>query len=191
MTQPCSAEGEDSRNGRRANVFLAGVLHAAGGAFPVRIRNLSPEGALADGNDLPDEGNAVRLQRGPFTVAARVVWRGDKGCGLRFSAAIPVEQWINYGTASCGQQRVDAMIADARSGTAGPGPALQPCVPARIDCIQAATEMEAICEHLRGAAEDLASEPEFVVLAFDALQRLDIATAQLASLAQRLRTPGG
>ncbi|HET9459417.1 MAG TPA: hypothetical protein VFO51_05505 [Sphingomicrobium sp.] len=49
--------------------------------------------------------------------------------------------------------------------------------------------MEAICEHLRGAAEDLASAPEVVALALDALQRLDIACAQLASLAQRLRAP--
>jgi len=189
MTQPCWDEGDDPRIGRRANVFLSGVLHAAGGAFPVRIRNLSAEGALADGNDLPDEGNAVRLQRGPFTAAARVVWRGDKGCGLRFSAAIPVEQWINYGTASCGQQRVDAMIADARSGLAGYAPVHQQAVPARIDCLQAATEIEAICEHLRGAAENLASEPEIVVLALDALQRLDIACAQLAGLAKRLRAP--
>jgi len=189
MTQPCAAEGDDPRNGPRANVFLAGVLHAAGGAFPVRIRNLSPEGALAEGGDLPDEGNAVRLQRGPYTVAARVVWRLDKGCGLRFSAAIPVEQWISYGTASGGQQRVDAMVADARSGTAGPGPVVEPGSPGLIDCLQAATEMETLCEHLRGAAEDLAAKPEVVALAFEALQRLDIATAQLAGLAQRLRAP--
>jgi len=190
MTQPCSAEAEDLRNGRRANVFLAGVLHAAGGAFPVRIRNLSPEGALADGKGLPDEGNAVRLQRGPFTVAARVVWRRDKGCGLRFSAPIPVEQWISYGTASSGQQRVDAMVADARSGLASHGASAVPAQTMPLDCVQAATEMEAICEHLRGAAEDLASEPEVVVLALDALQRLDIACAQLAGLARRLRAPG-
>lgn len=187
MIQPCSAEAEDLRDSRRANVFLAGVLHAAGGAFPVRIRNLSPEGALAEGKDLPDEGNAVRLQRGPYTVAARVVWRGDKRCGLRFSAAIPVEQWISYGAASSGQQRVDAMLETARFGQPGPVPLLQPAVPARIDCLQAATEMEVIAEHLRGAAEDLAAEPQVVALAFEALQRLDIATAQLAGLAQRLR----
>lgn len=187
MTQTCGAEGEDSRNGRRANVFLSGVLHAVGGAFPVRIRNLSSEGALAEGADLPDEGNAVRLQRGPFTVGARVVWRKEKSCGLRFSAPIPVEQWISYGTASCGQQRVDAMVESARSGTARHGTAVQPCIPARVDRLQAATEMEAICEQLSAAAEDLASEPEVVVLALDALQRLDTACTQLAGLARRLR----
>jgi hypothetical protein len=186
---PRLADGGNARADSRANVFLAGMLHCSGGAFPVRIRNLSPDGALVEGGVLPDVGHAVRLERGPYTVAARVAWRSYNCCGLHYSTPIQVEKWIRYGTASAEQQRVDALMACAR---ASPGPSAapaEPAKPAHIDCVQAAAEIEAICEHLREASEGLAAEPEIVVLAQENLQRLDIAMTQLARLAQRLRAP--
>lgn len=187
MTRQCTASVNDERSGRRANVFLAGMLHSAGGAFPVRIRNLSTGGALVEGKDLPDEGNAVRLQRGPSTVAARIAWHRNDTCGLRFSAAIPAEQWIAYGTASSSQQRVDAMVERVRSGTAPCELTAPPDQPAALDCLRAAIEIEAICEQFREATESLACDAQLVAAGFDALQRLDAARQQLAGLAARMR----
>ena len=185
-----AAAAIDARSDPRASVFLAAVLHVAGSAFPVRIRDLSPEGARIDGKDLPREGDVVRMKRGPHSVVAGVAWSTADACGLRFSTPIPVQEWIGYGSGHSGQQRVDDMIARVRAG--GPAPALPDAAgqAARLDLVGAAEQLEDLSRQLDRIAESFASIPAVVDHGLAGLQTLDIAGRKLADLAVTMRAGG-
>src|ERR1051325_1703403 len=80
----------DPRSNVRANVFLAATLIAAGNSRPVRIRNISSQGALLDGPALPPEGSIVHLRRGSLSVDGEVAWQVEDQCGLRFGTDVMV-----------------------------------------------------------------------------------------------------
>ncbi|MGI8704767.1 MAG: PilZ domain-containing protein [Sphingomicrobium sp.] len=182
------AKGPDIRGDRRSNVFLAAVLSLAGSTFPVRIRNLSSTGALVDGRDLPDAGDAVRLQRGPYSVVGTIVWRDEHVCGLRFASAVPVQEWITCATGHSGQQRVDAMVASVRAGSALAGDAAEDVKRhSAIDRMQAAEQVQGIADRLEDIAESFAAIPAVVDEGLAALQSLEAAGQKLVDLATRMR----
>ena len=104
----------DLREGVRSNVLLSAVLTGGAGTVPVRIRNLSPSGALLDGQDLPASGR-VMLRRGHLNATAEVVWSADGECGIRFDEPIHVKEWVKR-VVHLGQQRVDTIVAALKAG---------------------------------------------------------------------------
>lgn len=185
-----NAKVPDARSARRANVFLSAVLDVAGSSFPVRIRNLSPAGALVDGKDLPPKGDAVRLQRGPHSAVASVMWRKGDACGLRFASVVPVQEWIAYGTAHKGQQCVDEMIASVRAG-APAEPAAEVTKPsAPIDRMQTVEQLRIVTEQLENIAGTFAAIPAVVGQGTAALQNLEMARQKLVDLSTRIRLGG-
>ena len=178
----------DVRSAHRANVFLAAVLDVAGSSFPVRVRNLSPTGALVDGRDLPGKGDAVRLQRGPYSAVARVMWCKAGACGLRFASAVPVQEWIAYGSGHTGQQGVDQMIASVRAGSA---PADEAKCPTTIDRMQTVEQLQAVADQLQDAAESFAAIPAAVAEGSAALQSLEAARQRLVDLSTRMSLDEG
>jgi hypothetical protein len=176
----------DSRGETRRNVFLSAVLFLANSSMPVRIRNLSPVGALIDGNDLPHRDDVVRLRRGPHSAVARVVWRRDDACGLRFSTAVPVREWIAYANGHAGQQQVDELMASVRDGS---GACHSPVEAARglFDPDGTAAQLAQISASLEAVGEAFAALPAVIDEGADALQLLDMARQKLANLAETLR----
>jgi hypothetical protein len=111
------AAASDARDISRTNLFLAATLYPAGeGALPVKVRNLSPTGAMVEAATLPANGAAVRLRRGALHIAGGVVWSAGKRCGLAFRGTISVKDWMSP-PANGDQQRVDAAVARLRSGS--------------------------------------------------------------------------
>jgi hypothetical protein len=53
------------------------TIYTDNGSMPVRLRNLSAKGALAEGSDLPSVGEKVRLCRGSLEIAGELVWCED------------------------------------------------------------------------------------------------------------------
>jgi hypothetical protein len=69
-----------NRRSRRSNVLLAATIEAFGRVIPVTLRNLSREGVLIEGQNLPHDGSAVVFRRNELSVQSHVAWvNGDQG----------------------------------------------------------------------------------------------------------------
>jgi hypothetical protein len=64
----------NNRSELRSNLFLSAELVVGPAALPVRVRNLSPHGALVDGGSLPPAGASVRLVRGDLSAEGEIAW---------------------------------------------------------------------------------------------------------------------
>ena len=80
-----------NRQTRRSNVLLAASIEALGTVIPVKLRNLSTEGALIEGDGLPIEGSEVLFRRNELSVSSRVAWVHGKQAGVAFRRPIPQE----------------------------------------------------------------------------------------------------
>lgn len=176
MPEPFTAT--DQRAQHRSNLFVIAALHCPG-ADPlapvrVRVRNLSPEGALIEGSPLPEIGTSVRLTRGRLSAVGELRWCDGHRAGLRFSSPVRVADWLP-GAHQAGQQRVDEILFEARAGS-GPGSAA-PAVPGQPDYAE-------LARALTKAGEELAADPGIAGRHPGALQAIDIAAQALARLAK-------
>lgn len=80
-----------NRRSRRSNVLLAASIEVSGASLAVKLRNLSTEGALVEGDDLPIEGSEVLFRRNELTVNSRVAWVHGKHAGVAFRRPIAQE----------------------------------------------------------------------------------------------------
>ena len=53
-----------NRKSRRSNVLMAASLELSGTSLPVKLRNLSADGALVEGDKLPVEGAQILFRKG-------------------------------------------------------------------------------------------------------------------------------
>ena len=79
-----------SRRSRRS-VLLAASIEASGAVVPVKLRNLSTEGALIEGEGLPVEGSQVLFRRNDLSVKSRVAWVHEDQAGIAFTKPIAQE----------------------------------------------------------------------------------------------------
>ncbi len=171
---PESIADDEQRNERRKNLFVAAALHWCGALAPVRIRNLSPGGALIEATDLPEMGTGVELRRGGLSVAGELRWRDDGRAGLCFATPVRVADWLPAGTHNSGQRRVDDVIFEARSA---PPTGIIPNAASPPD-------FAALAEGLTNAVEALLTDPAIAQRHPAALQAIDIAAEALARLAR-------
>ena len=80
-----------NRQSRRSNVLLAATIEALGAVIPVKLRNLSTEGALIEGEGLPIEGSEVLFRRNELSVSSRVAWVHGTQAGVAFRRPIAQE----------------------------------------------------------------------------------------------------
>ncbi len=80
-----------NRRARRSNVLLAASIELSGAVVPVKLRNLSTEGALIEGDSLPVEGAEVLFRRNELSVNSRVAWVHENHAGVAFKSPIPQE----------------------------------------------------------------------------------------------------
>jgi hypothetical protein len=85
-----------NRRQRRSNVLMAAALELSGASLPVKLRNLSAEGALVEGDKLPVEGAEVVFRRQELSVQAKVVWVGGGRCGLSFKEPLAPETVLRH-----------------------------------------------------------------------------------------------
>jgi hypothetical protein len=80
------------RRSRRSPVLLAASLELAGQAVPVKLRNLSEEGALVEGDRLPLEGSVTFFERNELRLKSRVVWVHGRYAGVAFDEPLHTEE---------------------------------------------------------------------------------------------------
>lgn len=85
-----------NRKSRRSNVLMSASLELSGTSLSVKLRNLSADGALVEGDKLPVEGASVLFRKGDLSMAGQVAW--VKGCqaGVSFTQKLNPEQLLRH-----------------------------------------------------------------------------------------------
>ena len=85
-----------NRRSRRAPVLLAATIEVDGVPQPVKLRNLSEEGALIEGERLPPEGATSFFQRNELRLKSRVVWVLGRYAGVVFNRPLKSEEVLRH-----------------------------------------------------------------------------------------------
>lgn len=85
-----------NRRQRRSNVLMTATLELSGRELEVKLRNLSAEGALVEGDTLPIEGAVVRFRRNELAVVGTIVWVRGRRAGLSFREPLTPEAVLRH-----------------------------------------------------------------------------------------------
>ena len=85
-----------NRRSRRSPVLLAASVEIAGVPQPVKLRNLSQEGALVEGDRIPLEGTTTFFQRNDLRVKGTIVWVAGRLAGLAFARPLDKDQVLRH-----------------------------------------------------------------------------------------------
>ncbi len=91
-----SSTAAQNRKSKRASVFLSATLEVRGQSMPVKLRNLSADGALVEAQTLPIEGTEVHFRRNELEVYGRVVWVNNRHAGIAFDQKLAPEQVLRH-----------------------------------------------------------------------------------------------
>lgn len=85
-----------NRRSRRSPVYLAAAVEIAGVPQPVKLRNLSGEGALIEGERLPLEGTTTFFERNELRLKSRVIWVQGRYAGIAFARPLRQEEVLRH-----------------------------------------------------------------------------------------------
>jgi hypothetical protein len=89
------AEAPDARRAPRFRVLLVARLLTTSGERNVKLRDISANGAMIEGDRLPATGTDVMLRRGSLELIATIVWAKDGKAGLEFDEPLTeAELWM-------------------------------------------------------------------------------------------------
>lgn len=165
----------------RVDLLVRATMHAPQTAGVVRLCNISPIGALIEGDELPPVGSEVELQRGALTVTGRLVWRGDEQAGVSFESRTEVEDWFPDAEPQRAVDRAFQRIMQEMRGQENVKPLAAPLHGSQITI----DDMERSAGALEELADALANEPELFARYATQLQSLDIAAQLLRKMALR------
>lgn len=171
------------RREERIDLHVRASVHSQPGAGVVRLCNMSPIGALIEGEKLPLVGHEVELRRGALVVPGRIVWRSGDQAGVSFSRRTVVEDWFPDAEA---QQSVDNAFKRITDEMGERGPVRESSAPLHNSYITV-DDMHRVAGSLDDLADNLADDPELVMRLSEELQTLDIAAQLLRKLAQQER----
>ena len=103
-----------NRRSRRAPVLLAATIEVDGIPQAVKLRNLSQEGALIEGERLPPEGTTSFFERNELRLKSRVVWVHGRFAGVAFARPLRSEEVLR----NIPQPRPKAQLDFRRPGLA-------------------------------------------------------------------------
>ena len=85
-----------NRKSRRSNVLNSASLELSGTSLPVKLRNLSAEGALVEGEKLPIETASVLFRKGDLSMPGHVAWVKGRQAGINFAQQLNPEQLLRH-----------------------------------------------------------------------------------------------
>ncbi|MBA2636462.1 MAG: PilZ domain-containing protein [Sphingomonas sp.] len=88
--------GVIERRSSRSNVMLQATLEIPGASLPVVLRNLSQDGALVRGEDLPEAGTRVLFHRQGLSVPGHVAWLHSQHAGLSFDEPLFPKEMLRH-----------------------------------------------------------------------------------------------
>lgn len=179
---------ENARRQPRSSMFLAAVMLVGRDQSPVKVRNMSPDGAMVESTLTASPGTRIKLVRGRLVAEGSIVWTSGNRHGVKFDVEVSVEEWL-AGPAKAEQDRVDDIVSLIKTGRLmpqvdGAEPAIN--TEARQSNEQSATDLKAVVNLIQDLEDDLASSPETLMRHEVKLQNLDIAMQMLRAIAQQL-----
>jgi hypothetical protein len=163
-------------------MFVLATMTAETVSGPVKIRNMSAEGALIEGPALPRLSEHLSLRRGELAASGQVIWSAGGRAGLRFDHDVDVAAWLPVGGR---QQQVDQTfhaIKNGLSNVVSLPVALAGTSPLdKSELLDAATALDAL-------ADALAEDAGVVAGHLARLQALDVASQMLRRCANSLPT---
>lgn len=85
-----------NRKSRRSNVLMSASLELSGTSLSVKLRNLSADGALVEGDKLPVEGASLLFRKGDLSVPGQVAWVNGRQAGVSFAQNLNPEQLLRH-----------------------------------------------------------------------------------------------
>ena len=85
-----------NRRSRRSPVLLAATVEIEGSPVAVKLRNLSEQGALIEGDRMPNEGAETYFQRNEMRLKSRIVWVHGKYAGVAFDTPLKREEVLRH-----------------------------------------------------------------------------------------------
>jgi hypothetical protein len=85
-----------NRKSRRSNVLMAASLELSGTSLPVKLRNLSADGALVEADKLPVEGASVLFRKGELSMPGHVAWVQGRQAGISFAQKLNPDQLLRH-----------------------------------------------------------------------------------------------
>ncbi|MEO6580040.1 MAG: PilZ domain-containing protein [Sphingomicrobium sp.] len=82
------SSSSQNRRSRRSHVLMSASIEAAGLTVPVKLRNLSTEGALIEGDRLPIVGSDVLFHKNELHLSGHVAWVTGRRAGIAFDAML-------------------------------------------------------------------------------------------------------
>jgi hypothetical protein len=76
--------------------MMKATLELPGWSLPVVLRNLSQEGALVKGDELPEEGSRVLFHRDGLPVPSSVIWSHCGHAGLAFDFPLYPKEMLRH-----------------------------------------------------------------------------------------------
>lgn len=171
------------RREERIDLFVRASVHSQPGAGVVRLCNMSPIGALIEGESLPLVGYEVELRRGSMCVPGKIVWRSGDQAGVSFSERTIVEDWFPDAQPQNSVDRAFQRIMDEMRER---GPVRENNAPLHNSYITA-DDMHRVAGSLDDLADALSEDMEVVLRLSEELQTLDIAAQLLRKLAHQER----
>ena len=85
-----------NRRSGRSPVLLSAKIDVLGAEAAVLLRNLSSEGALIEGSELPPEGASTTFRRNDLTIRGTIVWVEGRFAGLAFDRQLEREELLRH-----------------------------------------------------------------------------------------------
>ncbi len=110
-----------NRRTRRSHVLMAASIEAGGATVPVKLRNLSSDGALVEGSTLPAVDSPVVFRKKELTLAGRVAWVTGCRAGIAFDAKLDPEAVLRHVPKIRPQAKLDFRRPGIKAGDLSPG----------------------------------------------------------------------
>ncbi len=162
----------------RKSLFVQATLHYMDGFCSVKVRNLSPTGALVEAERLPRSGTPVELRRGALVAMGTVIWKRSGKAGIEFLSQTDVRRWLPSGGAQAAvDQAFQVFKGEPVSAFAAPLPS----------SMITTRDIEAVAAMLDDLADTFAGDAGVLFNYSAKLQALDIAAQMLRKLASQAR----
>lgn len=90
------SSASQNRKTRRSNVLMSASLELSGVSLAVKLRNLSGDGALVEGDKLPVEGASIMFRKGDLGVPGQIAWVNGRQAGVAFAQKLNPEQLLRH-----------------------------------------------------------------------------------------------
>lgn len=115
------SEITQNRRARRSHVLMSASLEAGDVKHAVKLRNLSSEGALVEGDELPAVDSAVIFRKKELKLAGRVAWITANRAGIAFDSKLDPEAVMRHVPKTRPLPRFDFRRPRIKSGEMSPG----------------------------------------------------------------------